>query len=440
MTTTREYFEQIKTLADAGIAGLPLDPNQGVAVPAGGNLQAALDKGGLIVLEAGATFEGVFVARVPGTRLMGPSASLAGPSFGPALFVPPGAYDITISLKEARTTHDQAVIQLGINDATQTTRESVPHHIVLNGIQVPTHRGKRAFAINAANFTLLNCGCRDVWDPAGRDSQGIGILNTYGIGTVRGGVYEAGSENVLIGGDVTTILGVVPADITFEVVALTRPLAWKTDGVNRKVKNNFELKTGRNITLRHAVISGCFVQGQTGWGVMLTPRNGGTIQNLLIEDVTVEDVGGVCAMIGYDDSAWSPQMNGVILRRVIATNIHHGNGWGEGRFAQWQGSPKNVLIEECEFDGDSTAVYVNPGTIWETPISKRSSNITEGVVIRKNKMSVRPYGLMFNGFTNAKDWTLAFPGGVISDNTFWGAPGGAAAMRANLPSDNTVIG
>lgn len=428
-----DYLRRIQADAGAALALVP-PASAGVIVKAGENLQAALDKGGEIALEGGATFTGAFVLKVAGTRLLGPQSNLVGPSFAPALFIPPGTRDVQAVLGAAVTAYDQACIQVGNSDETQKTIADVPSHIVLS-IRVPKHRGKRAFAINSTETELLKCSSFDVYDPAGRDSQGVLILNTPGKVTVRGGSFEAASENILVGGAPTSIPNVVPQDLLFEDLVLQKPLTWKTDGVKRVVKNLFELKAGVNVVARRILMTGCWVDGQTGWAIMLTPRDGKRIENVLLEDITLDEVGGACSVLGYDNEAPSPQLRDLTIRRMKGKAL--ASSYGSGRFLQWQASPAGIVVEDCEFDAAGTTFYANPGTTWVNG-NKVEGSLTEGVIIRRNKLTARPYNIMLNGRTNAAGWQAALPGGIISGNNFSSAGTSAAALQKNLPADNVV--
>jgi hypothetical protein len=407
-----------------------------VIIRAGDNLQAALDKGGAMQLEDGATFTGNFVMHVPGTRVVGPNARIHGPKGGAALFIPPGAKDVQATIGQATCDHDQAVIQVGENDTTQVAVESVPAAIQLT-ISVPTFRGKRAFAINGANVLLLDCACLDVYDPAGRDSQGVLILNTPGDVTIRRGKFEAGSENILIGGDRTAIPNLDVTDVLIEDVDLSKPLSWMgTDPATgamyaRGVKNNFELKDGVNVILRRAKIDGCWKQGQAGHSMVITPRNGKKIAHVLIEDVTLTNVGQCLNMIGYDDANPSPQAEGITLRRVNGTS--KAGAFGTGRFAAWSGGPKNVTIEECTTESPNQVIYSYKGVVWVDGV-KQTSLVTAGCRIINNSMAVHTYGVMAPDAYGA-NWQTCFPDGVISGNTFHGET--ATQHKRNLPPDNT---
>src|SRR5215211_269770 len=71
MTDLRDSLTLIRDTADRALAALPVPTTPVVTVRAGENLQAALDAGGSIRLEAGATFQGNYLMRRPGTVLAG---------------------------------------------------------------------------------------------------------------------------------------------------------------------------------------------------------------------------------------------------------------------------------------------------------------------------------------------------------------------------------
>lgn len=442
-TALRAYLNHI--IADAQGA-LALVPTDSVLVRAGENLQAALDVGGNIGLEDGAIFPGNFIMKKAGTRLLGPKAGLAGPNGGPALSIPPGTKDVKVTLATAVSAWDQRVIMVGDNDpAVQSKPEQVPDGVEITCF-VPKHRGKTAFWINGKNVKLINCGCADTWDPASRDSQGISILNTPGPVYVSGGTFEAGSENIMVGGDTTGIPDVQPTGIVFEDITCSRPLSWKTDGVNRKVKCLFELKAGIDVVLRRAKLSGCWVNSQVGWCFMLTPRDGKQVKSCLFEDCTVTDVGGGISMLGYDNIIYPtvvarPNTQDMTFRRV---NVTARKDFGTGRFAQWEAEPQRVVIDDCTFEGPDTTIYSAAGTCWDSPTVKREGGVCRGIRVTNNHLAHRGYGISTGtvvadgAYAYGQNWQQAWPDGVISGNTFI-VPSLPNLGQKFLPTDNKWV-
>jgi hypothetical protein len=83
------------------------------SVPAGGNLQAALDAGPLVVKLSPGVYAGSFTIRRSGTSIEGNGAELRSTQ-GPALYVVPGVSNVQVNNIVAASTY-QSVVQLGDN-------------------------------------------------------------------------------------------------------------------------------------------------------------------------------------------------------------------------------------------------------------------------------------------------------------------------------------
>jgi hypothetical protein len=285
-------------------------------------LQAALDAGGEVELEPKAACEAVgYVIRRSGTTLKGNGGSLRGTS-APALRVLPGVNDVYVENLTGAST-SQTVFQIGDNAAaTQNTLELVPRRIVFSRVSVPTHRGKRGFEINGA-AELRDCSVADTWSSALADSQGVAILNTPGPVLIDGGSYSAGSEIILVGGDIIKIPGVIPSNITIQRTHLWRPASWRTDGVSRVVKSNLQLKTGHLVHVRDTRMEGSWKDGQDGPGISITPRSGGAVTNALFERLIITNVGMGFHVTGRDSGAGVPltptRTTGIVVRDTSVT-------------------------------------------------------------------------------------------------------------------------
>lgn len=436
----RDYLTRIKSDAESALSLLPPAPPSGTetVVKAGGNLQAALDAGGIVHLEAGAVFSGNFVASRAGLRLIGASGSeLRGLAGGPALFVPPGAKDIQLGAFRAFTAWDQAVILLGLNDPVQSVADA-PAGLIISNVQVPSHRGKRAFELNCADTVLLDCGCADVFDPAVRDSQAIWVGNAPGKISVNGGTFSAGSEIILIGGgEDTQASKVVPTGLEFVNLKLRRPLSWRGDGVNRKVKTTFEVKTGHAITLAQSMIDGVWKDGQDGYAITVTPRDGGDIADVLIDRCTIRNAGSGLNLLGHDNEGYSPQAKRIVLSGVDC--LIADKTLGVGRFVQMGGEPFGFELRSCSFDGPDSIVLSYAARAWDSPTLSHQGYVARGTKLLGNKFVSRSWGLMLEGAAGAgaygRFWKEAWPDGVISGNAFSGPT--ALNHKPNLPADNT---
>ena len=278
------------------------EPPPYVVVGDGGNLQAALDAGGAIVLAADATFStsGGYTFTQPGTLLAGEGGNVVHGIGAPALSVPVRVNDTAIGQLQPTTTHEVAVL-LGRNDDAQTTLDQVPRGVRVQALVSTGHRGKRVLEVNAAEVVIVASDIRDAYDPEGQDSQAICILNTPGPVTVEGGWLECASEVILVGGDTMKIPNCRPTGLVFRDLTLTRPIAWKSAGTP-KVKNLLELKDGHDVLIERLTLSNCWKSGQDGYGFMFTPTRGGSLRNVLVRDCTMRDVGGIINITGVDSA------------------------------------------------------------------------------------------------------------------------------------------
>ena len=211
-------------------------PGTTIDVPAGGDLQAALNQvqpGGTIRLAAGATYTGNFklpakggtsfivittnTALPPAGTRIDPSyrtrlATIKSPNGASALATATGAsyYRVVGVSFDANVGGGGEVIALG-RDA-QTTLAEVPHHLEFDRVLITGDAAvgqRRGIAVNAAHVTIANSDIRDIKD-AGQDSQAIAGWNTPGPITIRNNYLEAAGENIMFGGAHINIPNVDP--------------------------------------------------------------------------------------------------------------------------------------------------------------------------------------------------------------------------------------
>jgi hypothetical protein len=230
-----------------------------IAVPAGGNLQAALDAakpGDVITLEPGASYVGNFVLRNKGVlsdyitiRSAAPDSSLPAPG---VRMTP--AY--AAQLPKIRSANSMSAIQtataanhwklmflefqansggygdivaLGAADPTQTLPSQVPYALVIDRVYVhgdPVMGQKRGIAINSSDTTVINSYVSDC-KTIGQDSQAIAGFNGPGHWLIENNYLEGAGENFLVGGADPNIQGLITTDIKFLRNHLRKPLAWR---------------------------------------------------------------------------------------------------------------------------------------------------------------------------------------------------------------------
>jgi Right handed beta helix region len=227
-----------------------------IRVSAGEDLQAAINSarpGTTVLLAAGAHFSGNFVLparaeaqsfitiRTDGPGLpaegartapahSGRLAVIQSPNGSPALRTATGAHHWRLENLEFRANRDGRGDIIALGDASQRTREEAAHTLVLDRLYIvgdPEFGQKRAIALNSGATEIRNCyiaGIRGV----GMDTQAIGGWNGPGPYVIENNYLEAAGENVMFGGGVPSISGLVPEGITIRRNALSKPVTWRS--------------------------------------------------------------------------------------------------------------------------------------------------------------------------------------------------------------------
>ena len=424
---------------------------QVIDVPAGGSLQAALNQvqpGGTVRLAPGAIYVGSFTLPAkggaayilittrgttlppPGTRI-DPTyrprlATIRSASTSNALATEAGAsyYRIVGVAFEANANGEGDIIALG--HSSQTTLASVPHHIELDRVLIsgdPFRGQKRAIAANAAHVTITNSDIRNI-KAVGQDSQAIAAWNSPGPFVIRNNYLQAAGENIMFGGAHINIPGLVPSDITVEDNVLTKDPMWR--GTSWTVKNLFELKNARRVTVRRNVMQYNWGGAQAGFAIVLTPRNSsGQTPWVVIEDVefsgnVVTHSGSGFNLLGRDNN----NPSGLLARVLIKDNLVYDidETWdGVGTFAQIGGGPRDVT-----FDHNTVMHSGNILTFYGAP--------TVGFVFTNNLLKHNIYGIFGDSGQGYGSSALAFyaPGAIVRRN----AMATDKSMASRYPPDN----
>jgi hypothetical protein len=274
-------------------------------VAAGGDLQAALNLGGTILLAPGAVFTGEYTlpqgvtgelrTDIPKTpldaldRRMTPTkaralnlAKLVAPGPSPVLRTVPKANptanwiisDIEITGILPKTSIQYGLVTLGDGGwlgggETQVTLENVPRNFLLDRVYLhgaDNLNCTRGLALNSANTTLLSSWFGEI-HAAGFDSQAVCGWNGPGPYLLEDCTFEGAGENTMFGGADPGIPGLVPSDVTFRRCHFPKPLTWK--GAGWSVKNLFETKNVQRVLVDACVFEHCWPASQEGFGIVI---------------------------------------------------------------------------------------------------------------------------------------------------------------------------
>ena len=419
-----------------------------IAVPAGGDLQAALETaqpGDVIELEPGAVYTGNFrlpvkagadfiVLRTGGSdpALPGPGsrihkahapllAKIRSGNASAALTTAPGAHHWRVELIEFQGNRNGGsdIIQLGLG--SQNDMSQVPHALVFDRVYVhgdPVVGQKRGIALNSGNTQILNSYFED-FKAVGQDAQAMAGWNGPGPFVIENNYTEAAAQNLIFGGGDPNIPNLVPSDITVRRNVFTKPLAWRNE--RWQVKNAFELKNARRVLVEGNVMENVWLAAQQGYAVLLTVRNqDGRGPWSVVEDVTfqyniIRHAGAAIKILGHDDNHPSQQTKRLRIAHNLAYDIDRGRWGGTGDFIQMGAMPRDLYIEHNTVMHNGMAMNVYGG---KTPTGGLA---IEGVVFRNNVLRHNQYGVKGDGtpLGNAT-FTRYMPGILFENNVLAG--------------------
>lgn len=308
-----------------------------VPVPAATAQQAiaAAPAGAVLVLEAGAAYPDLVLSG-PG-HVLTSAASIDG-RVSPTAVLPKVAHlDVTgigWTIRGVEVTGNLTRVESVWCDPA--ARDITFDQVLIRG-RDPIRHG---IALNCVNGTVTRSYIYDFKTP-GVESKAINAWLSPGPLTITDNYLSAASVNVLIGGG-----NVIPTDVLVARNVFEKPEAWRGQALN--VKNLFEVKTGRRVTVEDNVLTGSWRDGQSGYGIVLTVRDQYgdcstcTIADLIVRRNTVAKVGAGIQILGLDDSNPSVRGNNWLIdQNVIAMAPQSGDA---ARFLQIQDAPTNLVI------------------------------------------------------------------------------------------------
>jgi len=416
-------------------------------VPAGGDLQAAINAAGCgdtLVLQAGADYTGDFILpakgcttyitikssgydqmpvrgfydRVPSDAtkaLMAHvhSATWTEATFGTALGA--GYYKLLgMDISPNPSGQNYGIVELGESGSTQDTVEKVAHHLIVDKNWIhgaETQEVQRCVALNSADTEVTNnwiTGCHG----KGYDTQAIAGWNGVGRYKIINNYLEGAGENTMFGGATGGLTGSATgytiSDIEFRRNYSYKPPAWR--GV-WTVKNLFELKNARRVVVDGCVFENNWTDAQAGNAVQFTPRPSDSGPAAVIEDVQftnniIRNSGQGMNFLGIDNP---PQPQDVRLKRVrvannVLENINGPEFGSSGHLFTVINGTDSVTIE------NNTAIHT--GVVVLSDYLPSTNFIFRNNISRHNN-----YGIFGSGM-GVGNVSIAhyFPGSVITGN------------------------
>lgn len=439
-----------------------------VAAGSASDFQAKLNvavPGDIIVLQAGTTYTGNFTLTnttnngqwiyitssasaslpAPGTRV-GPSDAGNMPLIQSNNSDP--AIKMATSCTHYRfvgcqlTTTSSATTNLILLDLTggNTSASAMPSDFTFDRCYM--HGGgtdvKRAIRGLANNVAVVDSYLENFRSSDRADTQTVNIVAGAGIKLVNN-FLEASAENIMFGGDSSTIAQFTPADIEIRNNFFTKRQSWNPNsgsygGVLYAIKNLFELKNAQRVWVDGNTFDGFWGQDQD-MAITFTPRNqNGDNPWSRITDVTFthnilqnfhpgylgQTTGGI--VIAGKDDAHSSQATDRVL---IQYNAIGGTG----------GIPDHVfhVYSSDLITGPNHLVIDHNTCIGGTVLINMDQGTTANFVFTNNIMPYGTYGIVGNGQNTILGTLGAYaPGAFVRNNLIIGLPGGNPMPAVNF--------
>lgn len=306
---------------------------------------------------------------------------------------PRAAYYRLIGIEGASTGLDHHIVDFG--SATETELANVPHHLVLDRCYLHGDNAqRRGVALNSASTEIINSHIDGVLQP-GRDTQAIGGWNGPGPFLIENNYLAGATETLMFGGGDPAILGLVPSDIVIRGNTLTKDLQWRP--LKGVVKNVLELKNAQRVLVEFNIIEYSWVDGQTGFLIVLTPRNQDgrcpwcTVREVEIRQNVIRHGNAGLSVMGRDDT---PGRVSVPLDQI---HVHHNlfydlvAEWGGGstKAIQISTGGKGITIDHNTISGRPSSFLAFTGAL---PLS-----LVTGLVFTNNVVFENAYGIVADG-------------------------------------------
>jgi len=424
-----------------------------IAVPAGGNLQAAINAaqpGDTITLAAGAVYAGSFSlpaktgssyitirsstsdSQLPadGVRVHPQDAprlaKVQGGFAGMAAFITaPGAHHYRLQFLEIVNTYANTdIIKLGAQDATQTSLVGIAHDLLVDRCYIhgdPVNGQKRGIALNSAATTIVNSYISNIKSADG-DAQAIMGSNGPGPYLIANNYLEASGENIMFGGADPYIVNLVPSDITIRQNYISKPFSWRTQPWI--VKNLLELKNAQRVIIDGNLIENHWAGAQPGPAIVFTPRNQdgrapwSVVQQVQFTNNIVRHVAAVFTVLGQDTEHSSLMANNITIRNNLLLDVSSASYGGTGNMLITYGGDGLIMDHNTVFTDATSTVFADGPAVL-------------GVTFTNNILPDNLWGIKGSG-TAAGNATIAhyYPGSLFRRNVF------TAGHAASYPTDN----
>src|SRR5205085_7156685 len=145
------------------------------------------------------------------------------------------------------------------------------------------------------------------------------------------------------------------------------------DGTRWVVKNVFELKNARRLTIEYNIFESNWPNGQSGYAILFTPRNSGgrcvwcAVQDVAFQYNIVRHTAAAVNILGHDSPAISGQAANIRIRHNRFNDISHVRWGGNGWFLIIGDGPRNIVVDHNTIDHDGGSLVYAYGKTASGP-------------------------------------------------------------------------
>ena len=402
------------------------------------DFQSALDNaqsGNVIVLDAGATYEGSFKLRkksgndwiyiessaldllpAEGNRVA-PQDEANMPVLEvtvggtPVVWAEAGAHHYRFTGIKFFTAKENGsgLVRLGYDNGERADSfDKMNHHITFDRVYLTgtdSNHLRHGIFLEGMHLAVVDSHIDQMKDDGLGDAQAICVNNSPGPFKIVNNRLEATGENFLSGGQEPRIEGLVPSDFEFRSNYFFKPDAWNKNspeynGYDWSVKNLFELKNAQRVLLDGNVFENSWADSQIGYAILLTPAIQGSVADwTAVRDVTihnniVKDARVFVSMSGsrtVNAPAYPEQLERVSIKNNLATDITY-------RMLELNANSAGPIID---LSITHNTLLFAPGVLGNAMISTDGNSagwpVVERFEITDNIMSHSKYGHHIGG-------------------------------------------
>jgi len=350
-------------------------------------------------------------------------AKIESPNAGPAIRTAPGAHHWRLSLLEIQGSGGGDLVRLGDGSNAQSRLDQIPHDLFIDRCYIhgdPERGQKRGIALNSASTAIVNSHISAI-AARGQEAQAIAGWNGPGPYLIENNYLEAATENILFGGADSAVPNLVPSDITIRRNHFAKKPDWRQEG-RWVVKNLFELKSARRVTVEWNLLEYNWLDGQTGSAVVLKSVNqGGRAPWSVVEDVAfryniIRHSGSAFNVSGRDPDRTDQVTRRIVIEHNLAYDISEEKWGGHGRFILVGNGAADLSIDHNTVIQDGTFLHVY-GSEKGATVPVRGLRLTNNLALHNT------FGIKGDGRASGKATLAAFlPDAVVRRNALAGGP------------------